>query len=666
MRHRIFAAALASLFLSAGGAVAEPLSVDSPNGRISLAFDLVDGKPTYSVVFDGRPVVRPSRLGFELDGQPALSGGLLLADSTRNEHDETWEQPWGETRLVRDHHRELKVSLKEAADPGRRFDLVFRAFDDGVAFRYVIPKQDGLESLFITDELTEFALTGDHTAWWIGAYQDNRYEYLYQQTKLSGMEKVHTPLTMRAADGLHLAIHEATLVDYSSMTLASQPGNTLKCDLVPWADGIRVRAETPLSTPWRTVQIAERAGDLITSYMVLNLNEPSVLEDISWVQPNRYMGIWWGMHIGKYTFWEGEQHGATTENSKTYIDFASKHGIPLLLIEGWNTGWTQEWYLDAMHEFSFTQFTPDFDLQVIADYARSKGVKLIGYHETGSNLTNYLAQIDDGMALYQKMGMNDIKIGQVGTRLNMEEWHHGQSGVRYYREVLKKAAEYQLAVNFHEPIKDTGERRTYPHMMTREGARGQEYNAWSEGNPPSHHVILPFTRMLCSPMDFTPGVFDVMIKEREGRRVHTTVAKQLAFYVTFFSPTQMLADLPENYDGHPAFPFLLEVPVDWEETRVLHGEVGEYLTVVRQDRHSEDWYLGSITNESARELETDCDFLEEGTRYVAQIYADGVDADWETNPTPIEIDSRDVTKGTKLTLRLARGGGQAIRFRAVE
>jgi alpha-glucosidase len=666
MRHGIVVAAILGLTSVADTAAADALSVSSPDGRIVLTFDLADGAPSYAVSFDGRPVVQPSRLGFEFDGGPALSEGLVVADSTRNDHDETWEQPWGEARYVRDHHRELKVSLREEAAPGRTFDVVFRAFDDGVAFRYVIPEQKGMDRLRISDELTEFALAGDHTAWWIGAYQDNRYEYLYQQTKLSGMDKVHTPLTMRTGDGLHLAIHEAALLDYASMTLASRPGNVLKCDLVPWADGIRVRAETPLRTPWRTIQIAERAGDLITSYMVLNLNEPSVLDDISWVQPNKYMGIWWGMHIGKYSFWEGEQHGATTENAKMYVDFAAKHGIPLLLIEGWNTGWTEEWYLDRMHEFSFTESTPDFDLQVVADYARSKGVNLIGYHETGSNLVNYLSQIDDGMALYRKLGIHDIKIGQVGTRLNLEEWHHGQFGVRYYREVLEKAAEYQLAVNFHEPIKDTGERRTYPHMMTREGARGQEYNAWSEGNPPSHHVSLPFTRMLCSPMDFTPGVFDVMIKEREGRRVHTTVAKQLAFYVTFFSPTQMLADLPENYDGHPAFQFLLDVPVDWEETRVVHGEVGEFLTVVRKDRHSADWYLGSITDESARELETDCDFLEDGTRYVAQVYADGADADWETNPTPVEISTREVARGTKLTLRLARGGGQAIRFTPAE
>ena len=305
-------------------------------------------------------------------------------------------------------------------------------------------------------------------------------------------------------------------------------------------------------------------------------------------------------------------------------------------------------------------------MEEVVAYGRSRGVELIGYHETGANLVNYLAQVDEAMALYERLGVHNIKIGQVGTRLNMKEWHHGQFGVRYYREILEKAAEHRLAVNFHEPIKDTGERRTYPNMMTREGARGQEYNAWSEGNPPSHDVILPFTRMLASPMDFTPGVFDVMIKERDGRRVHTTVAKQLAFYVTYFSPTQMLADLPENYDGHPAFQFLLDVPVDWEETRVLDGQIGEFLTVARKDRHGPDWYLGSITNESPRELRVGCDFLEEGERYVAEIYADGSNADWQSNPTAIDITEAEVTSESILELRLAAGGGQAIRFRAVE
>jgi alpha-glucosidase len=663
------AAVLLALALSAtAGRAADHSthSTRSPDGRIVVTFTLADGAPGYSVSYAGKAVILPSRLGFEFQGLPPLASGLTIAQTARSSHDETWEQPWGETRRVRNHYNELAVTLEERTKPGRRLEIVFRAFDDGVAFRYRIPAQGGLEEMLITDELTEFVLAGDHTAWWIPAYQDNRYEYLYQKTRVSEMGTVHTPLTLRTADGLHLAIHEAALTDYASMTLASRPGNTLKADLVPWADGIRVRAQAPMETPWRTIQIADRAGDLVTSYLVLNLNEPSVLGDTSWIRPGKYMGIWWGMHIGKYTFWEGDRHGATTENARMYIDFAAEHGIPLLLIEGWNTGWTPEWYLDAMHQFSFTESTPDFDLEAVAAYARERGVELIGYHETGANLVNYLAQVEDGMALYQRLGIHNIKIGQVGTRLNMKEWHHGQFGVRYYRRVLEKAAEHQLAVNFHEPIKDTGERRTYPHMMTREGARGQEYNAWSEGNPPSHHVILPFTRMLASPMDFTPGIFDVMIKERDGRRVHTTVAKQLAFYVTYFSPTQMLADLPENYDGHPAFRFLLDVPVDWEETRVLDGEIGEFLTVVRKDRHGPDWYLGSITNERPRDFGIDCSFLDRGRQYVAEIYADGAGADWQTNPTAIEITSREATSESKFHLRLAAGGGQAIRFRAVE
>ncbi|HOO83272.1 MAG TPA: glycoside hydrolase family 97 catalytic domain-containing protein, partial [Prolixibacteraceae bacterium] len=467
------------------------------------------------------------------------------------------------------------------------------------------------------------------------------------------------------ADGLFLSIHEAALVYFASMTIAPRANNQLKADLVPWADGDRVKTKAPMQSPWRTISIAEKPGDLITNYMVLNLNEPNQLDDLSYIKPSKYIGIWWGMHIGKYTFWESPNLGASTKNSKMYIDFASKHGIPLLLIEGWNKGWTPAWYENRMHEFSFTQSVDDFDLKEVVEYGNQKGVKLIGYHETGSNLISYLDQIDAGFALYREMGIHDIKIGQVGSRLNMKEWHHGQFGVNYYRYVLKKAAEYQLAVNFHEPIKDTGERRTYPNMMTREGARGMEYDAWSEGNPPNHLAILPFTRLLSGPMDFTPGTFDIMIEQGYGRRVHTTVAKQLAAYVVVLSPTQMMSDLPEYYEGNPAFQFLLDVPVDWYDTQVLNAEIGEYITMVRRDKHSDDWYLGSLSNEKARDFEVSLSFLEDGRKYLAQIYADGDNADLETNPTEVKITEVEVDKNTVLPIKLVGGGGQAIRFKAL-
>ncbi|MBN1821381.1 MAG: glycoside hydrolase family 97 catalytic domain-containing protein, partial [Prolixibacteraceae bacterium] len=376
-------------------------------------------------------------------------------------------------------------------------------------------------------------------------------------------------------------------------------------------------------------------------------------------------GIWWGMHIGKYTFWESPTHGASTENAKMYVDYCEKLGVDHLLIEGWNKGWKPNWYMNAMHMFNFTESTPDFDLTEVVHYGDSKGVKLIGYHETGSNLINYLKQIDDGMGLYQKLGIHDIKIGQVGSKLNMKEWHHGQFGVNYYRHVLETAAKYQLAVNFHEPIKDTGERRTYPNMLSREGARGMEYDAWSEGNPPDHYVILPFTRMLAGPMDFTPGIFDIKIEQGYGRVVHTTVAKQLACYVVFYSPIQMLADLPEYYVGNPAFQFLKDVPVDWEDTKVLNGEIGEYITTVRKDQKSDDWYLGSMTNEKARDFEIGLSFLDEGATYEAQIYADEEGITYENNPEKVAISKSEVTANSILPVHLAEGGGLAVRFKKI-
>jgi alpha-glucosidase len=369
------------------------------------------------------------------------------------------------------------------------------------------------------------------------------------------------------------------------------------------------------------------------------------------------------MHIGKYSFWESPIQGATTKNAFAYIDYCKKFGIDHLLIEGWNKGWTPAWYENAMHMFSFTEEADNFDLEKVTDYAKENGVSIIGYHETGSNIINYLKQIDEGMALYEKVGIHDVKIGQVGSRLNMKEWHHGQFGVNYYRSVLEKAAKYHLTVNFHEPIKDTGERRTYPNMMAREGARGMEYDAWSEGNPPEHTAIIPFTRMLSGPMDFTPGILDVGIKQGyEGRDVHTTAAKQLALYVVLYSPIQMLADLPENYEGHPAFKFLQDVPVDWEDTKVLNAEIGAYITTVRKDRNSGDWYLGSLTNEQSRTFDIALSFLDPGSTYTAEIYADPQGTTWNKEADKVAVSRQEVKSGDTLKIVLGEGGGTAIRF----
>jgi alpha-glucosidase len=631
--------------------------ISSPDGNITVTFWLDDGIPYYAAFFKGHEVIAKSLMGFVLEENDIISDHLVVKDQHYREINETWEQPWGQQRLVKSHCNEGEFILFENKDKKRNFTITFRVFNDGFGFRYSFPEQENLGRFTIMDELTEFALTADHQAWWIPAYKDNRYEYLYTRSALSTLDTVHTPLTMEANDGYVVSIHEAALVNYASMTLASKADNILKCDLTPWSDGTKVKAQTPLVTPWRTIQIADNAGDLILSTMILNLNEPNQLEDLSFVEPNKYLGIWWGMHIGKYTFWEGPEHGASTAHSKEYIDACNKLGIRHLLIEGWNTGWTPQWYENRMHVFSFTQSTPDFNFEEVILYAREHQVKIVGYHETGSNIENYLAQIDDGMGMYHHAGMESIKIGQVGSRLNMKEWHHGQFGVDYYQTVLKKAADYKLAVNFHEPIKPTGLSRTFPHLMSCEGGRGQEYNAWSEGNPPEHETTLPFTRLLGGPMDFTPGIFGI-----KGTNVHTTLAKQLALYLTIYSPIQMLADLPENYIGHPAYKFLLDVPVNWDTTVVLNARIGDYFTVARKDIASNDWYLGSITDENSRDFTIDLTFLDEDKTYIAQIYADGSGAEFGKNPESYAISEMEVTKNSQLNIRLAKGGGQAIRF----
>lgn len=634
------------------------VKLNSPNGNIKVVFNKSDGKLIYQVIAFGKQIIKDSEMGMVFQNNDTISAGMNIVDVSFSEFNETWEQPWGEKRLIHNNYNQVTIRLQEPNGKKRKMNIVFRVFNNGIGFRYEFPEQKNIADFVIMDELTEFVMNNDYNAWWIPAYRNNRYEYLYQRTLLSEMDTVHTPLTIETKDNIYISLHEAALVEYASMTLVSMEDNTLKCDLVPWSDGTKVKTSAPMKTPWRTIQIADNAGGLITSYLILNLNTPNKLQDISWIQPVKYMGIWWGMHIGKYTFWESENQGATTENAKYYIDFASKHGIKYLLIEGWNKGWTPEWYEDLLHKFSFTECADGFDFDEVTRYAKLKGISIIGYHETGSNIENYLAQIDAGMKMYHDAGIHNIKIGQVGSRLQMKEWHHGQYGVDYYNHVLKKAAEYQLAVNFHEPIKPTGLRRTMPNLMAGEGARGQEYNAWSEGNPPDHTCILPFTRLLAGPMDFTPGIFEIT-----STRLHTTLAKQLALYVTNYSPVQMLADLPENYDGHPAFQFLLDVPVDWEDTQVLEAKIGDYLTIARKDRNSDNWYLGSITDEKARTTVINLDFLDDDAKYMAKIYADGKNAAYDKNPEEYKIDTTVVDSKGSLTLKLAPGGGCAIEFK---
>ena len=664
------------LILSIQPVYSDTLHVSSPDSNITLTFTLRDGKPYYRVSGYQVDIIRDSRLGFTLKDQKALIDSLAVVSSSVTAHDDTWIQPWGEKKDIRNHYKELRVDLFEHTAPGRSLTMVFRVFDDGVGFRYEIPEQPALTRIDIMNELTEFALAGDYKAWWIGAYQDNRYEFLYQNSPVSALPKVHTPVTFETPDGLYLSIHEAALTDYASMTLAPTGNHTLQADLVPWADGVKVKAQTPLKTPWRTVQIAMNAGDLITSYLILNLNEPNKLEDVSWIKPGKYVGIWWEMHLGTATWGSGDRHGATTANAKRYIDFAARNGFDGVLVEGWNVGWDGDWIANG-DMFQFTTPCDDFDINEVTRYASEHGVRLIGHHETGAGILNYERQLEDAFKYYQKLGVRVVKTGYVGhgtciRRIDENgqeqfEWHHGQYMVRHYRKVVELAAKYQIMLDVHEPIKPTGIRRTYPNMMTREGARGQEYNAWDPagGNPPDYTTIIPFTRLLAGPMDFTPGIFDLTFDAvRPDNRVNTTLAKQLALYVVLYSPLHMAADLPQNYEANPApFQFIKDVPTDWEDTRVLHAQIGDYVTIVRKARKSDDWYLGGITDEQARELPVDLDFLEPGRIYMAEIYRDGIKADWKTNPYEIEITRKLVDNSASIMIGLAPGGGQAIRFR---
>ncbi|QWU18015.1 alpha-glucosidase [Paenibacillus sophorae] len=653
--------------------------VFSPDGNIQAELFLRNGIPYYSVNYCHTPLIRHSKLGLTFEHAKPLNRNFRVASGKYDSFDETWTQPWGEVKEIRNHYNELRVELEETTPSPRRMSIIFRVYNDGLGFRYELPEQDNLSHFEIKSEDTEFALTDVDHAWWMPAYQKLYTELLYNVTPLHSIpyRAVHTPLTMKMADGLYISIHEADLSNYSSMTLMPTQNNTLAIDLIPWSDGVKVKGSTPLKTPWRTIQIAEKPGDLITSYLILNLNEPNRLGDVSWVKPGKYIGIWWGMHLGLYTWGSGPRHGATTENAKRYIDFAAKYGIPMVLIEGWNIGWDNDWTKHG-ENFSFTTPYPDYDLVEVTSYAASKGVKIMGHMETAGAIQNLERQMEEAFALYKKLGIDVVKTGYVspdpalkrfddrGNLISME-WLGGQYNVDHHRKVIETAARYQISLIAHEPVKDTGERRTYPNMMTREGARGQEFDASAEyvGNPPDHTTIIPFTRMLAGPFDYTPGIVKLIYKEyRPGNRVRGTLAKQLALYVVLYSPLQMAADLPENYEQQrAAFQFILDVPTDWQDTKVLGGEIADYVTIVRKDRNSEEWYLGSITDEHGRTLAAPLAFLDPGKMYVAEIYADGPYADWRINPYPMTISKVLVDRSTTLQLKLAPGGGQAIRIR---
>lgn len=637
-----------------------PLIVSSPDGSLVLTFTLKRGSMYYSVSYHGRSLVGDSRLGVAVANTPALADDMSVIDMQTRSVDETWQQHWGQQEFVRNNYNELAVQLREFHPPERDITVRFRVFNDGVSFRYELPYQPNLKSYAVADELTEFAIATDAVAWWIPAYQADRYEYSYTKSNVGDLGTVHTPLTIKTRHNDHIAIHEAALYNYGSMTVHNDDG-TLKADITPLATGLKSRLLTPSVFPWRVIQVAPSAPALLHSTIMLNLNDPPASDrDFSWVKPLKFMGIWWGMFVGEYTWATGERHGATTKNAKRYIDYCHEYGIQGLLIEGWNYGWDGDWMQNG-DKFNFTHPTDDFDIEAVCRYAREKGVEIIGHHETSGDVLNYESQLPEAFEYYQRLGIRYVKLGYVGSRMNHKEFHHSQYGVRHYQKVVELAAKYGIMVDIHEPIKGTGIERTWPNLLTREGGRGQEY----EGGAllPDHAAHIPYTRGLSGGFDYTPGIFDVT---NYSKRVASTLARQLALYVVIYSSMQMVADRPQVYKDRPEFKFIQDVPVDWSELRPLAGEVGEYVVIARKDRHSDDWYIGGLTDENARAVALQLDFVAPGSTFEAELYCDAPTAHWRDNQLATKLSTRTVKYGDALKVQMAPGGGFAIRLRAMK
>ncbi len=646
------------------GVNAKCVSVTSPDGAIKVSVGVASEKPYYQVTYGSKDLVLPSHLGFVLnDGQ--LGERVEMKGSRTASTDETWTQLWGEDKTVVNRYNELTVNFKERTGQKRMMTVVFRVFDDGVGFRYILPGTKPGEQYQIMDELTEITLAHDAKAWSIPSNRTEYFEGIYEADLLSRKDTVCTPLTIEYEDSLVLALHEAALVDYASINLTPRTGNDgsvrLLTALTPWQNGVKVYCQDETRTPWRTIIIGKTPGDLMTSRLMLNLNEPCLWEDTSWIEPGRYLGIWWSIHKKQNTWEMGPTHGATTENVKRYIDFAARHGFSGVLAEGWNPGWGEG------EQISYLKSYPDFDIEEVCSYALTKGVRFIGHTETWGNTRLLEEQMDEAFAWFSRLGIRAVKTGYVGHYFDGKELAKSQYGIRHYRKVIETAAKHHIMIDNHEPAMPTGLQRTLPNLMTQEGVRGQEYNAWDVkgGNPPAHTVTLPFTRCLAGPTDFTPAIFNFS-EVVPGTHPHSTLAKQLGEFVVIYSPLQMAADAIENYEGQPALTFIESCPTTWSKTLVPHGEIGKYVTVARKERGGDNWWVGSITNEEARILDLQLDFLDEGATYRAVIYEDGPTADFERNPYEMTIRQQEVTCQSTLTLRLARSGGAGIRIERIK
>lgn len=685
-------------------------TVSSPNGAISVSFSLADGgRPTYEMTYKGRPVVKPSHLGLELAkdkhatkgfAETSLMDGFTESHSEVSSFDETWKPVWGETATIRNHYNELLVSLSQD-HTGRKMNIRFRVYDDGMGLRYEFPQQDSLVYFIVKEEHTQFAMTGDHTAWWLPGDYDTQ-EQETQESRLSEIRArfhdavnwsnssvanfsetgVQTSLQMKSQDGLYINIHEAALVNYPAMHLNLDDKHMVfESWLTPDATGNKAYVQVPFNTPWRTVMVSDDARDMLSSNLILNLNEPCKIEDTSWIHSTKYCGVWWEMIVGKSSWnytddlpsvdiykvdWKhvrpNGRHAANTENVKRYIDFAAKNGLQEVLVEGWNIGWedwANRWKWDV---FDFVTPYPDFDIQYLNEYAHSKGVKLMMHHETSSSTINYERHLEDALNLMNRYGYDAVKTGYVGDIIPRGDFHFSQSMVNHYQYVVEQAAKHHVMVNGHEAVRPTGLCRTWPNLVGNESARGTEYEAFG-GSAPSHTVILPFTRLQGGPMDYTPGILETQLSTWSDNPswVRTTLCGQLALYLTMYSPLQMAADLPENYEKYDdAFQFIRDVATDWDDSRYLEAEPARYITVARKAKGTDRWFIGGKCNEDGHQSDLRLDFLDKGKKYVCTVYADAKDADYEKNPKAYTITRRTVKQGDRLRLKMAPGGGFAV------